>query len=136
MVQIDVLYNGNLRCTSTHAPTGETLQTDAPIDNEGLGATFSPTDLLATALTSCIATIMGIHAKRHNISLEGMSLTVEKHMCAAPRRIGRLPIIVAMPSGIDLCHRESLEASAKHCPVHSSLHPDIEVSVQFNYPVV
>ena len=134
MVQINVLYNGDLRCTSTHAPTGEALQTDAPVDNEGLGATFSPTDLLATALTSCIATIMGIHARRHDISLEGMKLTVEKHMRVDPRRIGRLPIIVEMPSGIDSHFRQSLEASAHHCPVHSSLHPDIEVSVQFNYP--
>lgn len=134
MVQINVVYEGELRCSSSHGPTGELLQTDAPCDNEGLGATFSPTDLVATALASCVATIMGIHAKRHGIALEGMKLTVEKHMSAAPRRIGSLPVHIEMPAGIEPRFRASLENAAHLCPVHASLHPDIEVSLHFDYP--
>ncbi len=123
-----------MRCRDSHTPTGEAVCTDAPVDNEGLGETFSPTDLVAGALASCIATIMGIYARRHDISLDGMELSVEKHMGSEPRRIGRLPVTIEMPAAIEQRHRTALKAAAHHCPVHASLHPDIEVSVQFNYP--
>ena len=134
MLKINVVYEGNLRCRAEHTPTGIELQTDAPVDNEGLGATFSPTDLVATALASCMATIMGIHAKRHDLSLDGMELTVEKHMSTEPRRIASLPVVIEMPAGIAEKYRQSLQAAAHLCPVHASLHPDIEVSVDFRYP--
>jgi len=88
MIEIQVQYQGQLRCSATHTPSGNTLQTDAPTDNNGLGETFSPTDLIATALATCISTVMGIVARRKEIDLAGMKIAVRKHMSAdTPRRI-------------------------------------------------
>jgi len=133
MVSIDVTYEGELRCRARHGPSGQQLVTDAPVDNEGRGEAFSPTDLLATALGTCVATIMGIVARRHAIELSGLRVEVDKEMVADPRRrIGRLRVDVRLPDGIDGDRRRLLEEAAAHCPVHHSLHPDVEVVTTFH----
>ncbi len=135
MVRIDIDYRGRLRCGARHAPSGETLTTDAPVDNQGRGETFSPTDLVATALGTCVATIMGIYAERNGIALEGMRAVVEKEMTSeAPRRIARLSLAFRMPPGLSAGARTSLEAFVDACPVRRSLHPSIEVPIRFEYP--
>src|SRR5437764_4478736 len=101
MVEIQIAYEGQLRCNAVHAPSGTLLSTDAPKDNHGRGESFSPTDLVATALGACMATIMGIYAQRKNINLEGMRIEVSKEMSQdAPRRIARLTSEIWMPSGL------------------------------------
>ncbi len=98
MVTISVVYQGDLRTQASHGPSHSTLVTDAPVDNQGKGASFSPTDLVATALATCMLTTMGIVAKRHGWVLDGATATVEKHMVADPeRRIGRLPVTIRVP---------------------------------------
>jgi putative redox protein len=135
MVKIEVTYEGKLHTTATHEPSGSKLSTDAPKDNEGLGETFSPTDLVATALGACMLSVMGIYARRHGIALEGARATVEKHMVADPvRRIGRLEVVIEMPAGLAPETRTVLERTAHTCPVHKSLHPDVQVPVRFHYP--
>lgn len=127
MVTINLSYEGGLRCSATHAPSGNTLTTDAPVDNNGKGEAFSPSDLVATALAACMATVMGIVAERKRISLEGMRVEVRKHMSDdAPRRIARLEIDISMPLPENHPERKLLESAARGCPVHHSLHPDIE----------
>jgi putative redox protein len=134
LVRIDVRYEGDLHTTCRHGPSGATLETDAPRDNEGRGEAFSPTDLLATALGSCMLTVMGIVARRHGWALEGAGVSVEKHMVAEPlRRVGRLVLHFAMPSGIPADARRVLERAAHTCPVHESLHPDIRVETSFDW---
>ncbi len=135
MVRIDVVYEGNLRCTARHGPSGAVLSTDAPRDNEGKGESFSPTDLAATALVACMMTVMGIVARRHKIPLEGAKGSVEKEMVADPdRRIGRLAVAFTMPAGISAQDRKLLERAAMTCPVHKSLNPRTEAPVTFRYP--
>lgn len=132
MVEITIDYTGELRCKSTHVPSGETLNTDAPVDNNGRGETFSPTDLVATALGSCMATIMGIVAERKDIDLKGMSITVGKHMSAdQPRRISKLDVCIHVPLNAEHPDRKLLENAALTCPVHQSLHADIEVPIKW-----
>lgn len=134
MVEIELEYEGDLRVAARHGPSGTRLNTDAPVDNEGKGESFSPTDLVATALGSCISTLMGIYARRHDIDLTGMKIRVEKHMSAEPRRIGRLPVTVDVPVALDDRHRVAIERTALTCPVHQSLHPDIDAPIEFVYP--
>jgi putative redox protein len=135
MVRIEATYQGDLRCEAVHGPSGRTLTTDAPVDNHGKGETFSPTDLVATALGTCMATIMGLYADREGIDLDGMTLQIDKEMCTTtPRRIARLAVVFRMPSGIEAKARAALAACADRCPVKLSLHPDIEVSMRFDYP--
>ena len=131
MVTINAKYDGDLSCTAVHGPSGAQLQTDAPKDNEGLGRHFSPTDLVATALGTCILTTMGIVAKRHGIPLTGAKVRVEKHMNTAPRRIARLPVELVMPGTFTPEQKKLLEAAAHGCPVHKSLHPDIDARITF-----
>jgi len=131
-VQIDLVYRGELRCEATHGPSRTQLFTDAPVDNHGKGESFSPTDLVATALGACMLTIMGIYAKRHEIDLTGTTVTVLKEMAQAPvRRIAKLPTEIRVPISKDHPHREALERAAFTCPVHQSLHPDVEKPVTF-----
>lgn len=135
MVTLDVVYEGSLRTTARHGPSGAALSTDAPKDNEGKGESFSPTDLVATALGSCMLTIMGIAARRKGLKLEGAKVRVEKHMTADPvRRIGKLEVAFEMPPGIPVPDRQVLERAALACPVHQSLHPDLSIPVTFRYP--
>ena len=120
---------------ATHAPSGESLATDAPVDNQGRGETFSPTDLVATALGACMATIMGIVAERHELDISGMTVSVEKDMVAEPvRRIGALPVTITFARPVPADLRGRLEVAAHSCPVHASLHPDIDAAVTFVYP--
>ena len=134
MVKIDIRYDGELRCAATHGPSGQILQTDAPVDNHGRGESFSPTDLVATALGSCMATIMGIVAGRHQLDLRGMEIEVAKVMSAdTPRRIAKLETTIKVPLPPDHPQRVLLENAALTCPVHKSLHPDMEKPVDFRW---
>lgn len=135
-VEINIVYEGQLHCAATHGPSGATLATDAPIDNHGRGESFSPTDLVAAALGACVMTIMGIVAERHQIDLAGTQIRVTKEMIQQPvRRIGRLPVIVTIPADkagqVTAADRTKIETAARHCPVHQSLHPDIDSPIQF-----
>jgi uncharacterized OsmC-like protein len=128
MVTIQLNYQGGLRCSATHLPSGNILTTDAPVDNNGKGESFSPTDLLATGLGACMATVMGIVAERKQIPLDGLSVEVRKHMSTdTPRRISKLEVDIHMPLPADHPERALLESAARGCPVHHSLHPDIEI---------
>jgi uncharacterized OsmC-like protein len=134
MVQINVIYEGDLHCRVTHGPSGAVLATDAPKDNMGKGESFSPTDLLAASLGSCMMTLMGIYAARHAINLKGTTVEVQKEMATEPRRVGKLTVIIQMPGKIDKTQRAALEKAALTCPVHKSLHPDTQIPVSFQYP--
>jgi putative redox protein len=135
MVTIDIVYQGSLRCVSQHGPSKNSVVTDAPVDNNGKGESFSPTDLLATALGTCMLTIMGIVAKRLNADLTGTAVRVEKHMITAPqRKIGRLVVAFTMPRALSREHRAAIEPCVHTCPVALSIHPDIVVDVSFTYP--
>lgn len=135
MVKIETTYRGGLRCDTTHTRSGNSFTTDAPVDNRGEGASFSPTDLVATGLGTCIATVMGIKAQDLGIDdqLEGMRVDVEKHMAANPRRISRIETTVTIPAQLDAPMRNKLERSARGCPVHHSLHPDVDVPITFHW---
>ncbi len=134
MVTITAVYDGDLSCTATHGPSGTALRTDAPVDNEGLGRSFSPTDLAATSYATCMMTIMGKIAREQHIPLEGMRVTVEKQMTKDPRRIAALPVLISIPGNPTPQQRADLEAVAQTCPVCFSLHPDIETPVTITYP--
>lgn len=135
MVSITVDYAGDLRCRARHGPSGAALSTDAPVDNQGLGQSFSPTDLVATALVTCMLTVMGIAARSRGWVLDGARGSVEKHMVADPhRRIARLPVRIEMPAGLPKEARAALERAALACPVHQSVNPAIERPVTFVYP--
>ncbi len=134
MIPISITYDGDLRCTAQHGPSGAVIVTDAPVDNHGKGEAFSPTDLTATSLGCCMATVMGIVAQRKSIDLKGMKIEVGKTMTASPpRRIARLDVTLYLPIPRDHPDRELLEATAHSCPVHRSLNPDIEQVVTFVY---
>lgn len=136
MVKIEVAYLGQLRCNATHGPSGMTLTTDAPVDNKGRGEAFSPTDLVATALGTCMLTTMGIRAQERGWSLEGARLAVEKQMTqVAPRRIAKLIVHIEVPSSAQLAaaDRTFLEHTAHHCPVRISILDAIEVPVHFDW---
>jgi putative redox protein len=135
MVQIDGIYQGGLRCQAVHGPSGTTLVTDAPVDNHGRGESFSPTDLVATALGTCVLTVMGIVAEREKINLAGMRITVQKEMSAEPpRRIARLATRIVMPKGLTDQQKIKLEKAALTCPVHQTLHGNVELPIEFVYP--
>ena len=136
-VEINITYEGGLLCTATHGPSRNTLNTDAPVDNGGKGAAFSPTDLVATALGACMATIMGLVAQRSQLNIDGLQIQVIKEMTADPvRRIGTLKTRLVFPPGSSLspADRARLEAAAKACPVKQSLHPDVATPMEFVYP--
>lgn len=134
MVAITMLYEGGLHCTATHTPSGSTLPTDAPVDNKGRGEAFSPTDLVATALGTCILTTMGIVADMLGVDMRGATASVSKHMATKPpRRIAALPCVVQMPAGIPPEHHDRLTHAANHCPVHQSLHPDIDAPITIQW---
>lgn len=132
MVTIDILYQGELRCEAVHGPSGTQLSTDAPKDNMGKGESFSPTDLVATALGTCMMTLMGITARSLNVDLKGTRVTVQKEMVAAPmRRIGKLGVKIVVPARLTEEQKQKLERAAMTCPVHKSLHPDVQTPVEF-----
>ena len=134
MVHSEITYLGGLRCEAVHGPSGTKILTDAPVDNHGKGEAFSPTDLAATSLGLCMATIMGIAAERHGVDLQGMTVGVDKVMSSdTPRRIVRIDVVFRIPLPADHPQRELLEAAALACPVHHSLHPDVEKPVRFDW---
>ena len=131
MVRIDATYDGNLRCTATHEPSGKKLITDAPVDNMGKGESFSPTDLLATSMLTCIMTIVAIRADSRQIDVSGMTGSVEKTMASGPRRVAKLEIVVNLPSGLDIEDRAWLITEGCNCPVCVSVSESMEVDVTF-----
>ncbi len=132
MVSVVIAYQGELRCAATHGPSGTHIMTDAPKDNHGRGESFSPTDLVATALGSCMLTIMGIAARKLDIALEGSSVVVKKEMVASPiRRIAALRVTITVPVLLNAEQKDALVKAAMSCPVHQSLHPDIQMPVEF-----
>lgn len=138
MVDIYVRYDGGLRCSSRHGPSSSTLMSDAPVDNHGRGEAFSPTDLVATALGTCMVTTMGILAQRRGWTIDGIEVHVVKHMTKEPpRRIAQLTVELAVPAnvaaalGADV--RKELEYAADHCPVRLSLDPQVAVPTTFRW---
>src|SRR5579871_4224192 len=132
MVSIALEYQGDLHCKAVHGPSGTELTTDAPKDNQGLGESFSPTDLVATALGSCMLTVMGIMARTLGVDITSAKAHVEKEMANAPvRRIGKLTVTLTMPAGISDENKVKLERAAHTCPVHKSLHPDVQMPIEF-----
>jgi putative redox protein len=132
MVEVNIIYTGELRCMATHQPSGTVLITDAPKDNQGKGESFSPTDLVATALGTCMLTIMGIAAKTMQIDLSGTKVVVDKNMVANPtRRIGKLGVTIDVPTPLGEEQRQQLITAAMSCPVHKSLHPDVHTPIDF-----
>lgn len=126
MVPITLRYEGSLHCVATHGPSGVELPTDAPRDNQGLGEAFSPTDLVAAALGTCVVTTMAIVAKRKGYDLPAVTAEVEKHMSTdSPRRVARIVMRLHVALAPDHPDRAVLEAAAHGCPVHHSLHPDV-----------
>ncbi len=128
-----VTYTGGLRTTCEHLRSGDTFITDAPIDNNGLGQAFSPTDTVATGLASCMLTTMGIKAGNLEVELLGATAEVTKHMASDPRRISKIEVNLNLPSGISEKNRKILVRIADTCPVQYSLHPDIERVITYNW---
>lgn len=129
-------FVGGTKVELLHEQSGSTVITDAPRDNHGEGSAFSPTDLVAGALGSCMMTIVAIIAKRDGLNVDGMWFRVEKHMAAdPPRRIAKLPLTLHLPRALDSLLREKLERAARTCPVHHSLRGDIEVDLNVSYDV-
>ncbi len=128
-----VTYTGNLRTSCEHLSSGDTFITDAPIDNNGLGQAFSPTDTVATGLASCMLTMMGIKSKGLEVDLTGSVAEVTKHMAADPRRISKIDVRLTLPAAVSERDRKVLEHTARTCPVLFSLHPDIEKIIDFHW---
>ncbi len=128
-----VTYTGNLRTSCEHLSSGDTFITDAPIDNNGLGQAFSPTDTVATGLASCMLTMMGIKSKGLEVDLTGSVAEVTKYMAADPRRISKIDVSLTLPAAVSDRDRKVLEHTARTCPVLFSLHPDIEKIIDFHW---
>jgi putative redox protein len=130
-----VVYKGDLRCECTHLQSGTVTETDAPTDNRGKGERFSPTDTLCVALATCIITTMGIKAADININLTGTKIDVTKHMLSDPRRIGKIEVILNFPSSLNLDEKDKtiLKRIGDNCPVAKSLHPDLEVNIEYRW---
>lgn len=130
----ELLYEGDLRCKAIHKKSGTLISTDAPTDNNGKGESFSPTDLVATALGGCMLTIMGIAARNHDIDIKGARAEVTKTMASDPRRISRLEVNIYLPKQYTNKEKKILEAAAHGCPVSQSLSADLEEVLTINYP--
>lgn len=135
MVKIEMIYEGDLHCRLTHGPSGKEIVTDAPKDNQGRGEAFSPTDLVAAALGSCLLTVIGIASRTQGINMKGATATVEKEMITTPfRRIGKITVNIHMPAGINIEKRAILEAASHTCPVQRSLNAGVETPINIIYP--
>ena len=130
-----IIYEGNLRTVATHLQSGTVIETDAPTDNQGKGERFSPTDLVATALGTCMLTIMGIKARDLQVNLEGTKVDITKTMSANPRKIGEIKIVIKFPESVDADEkqRKIIEKAAMTCPVFESLHADMKKDVEFKW---
>lgn len=135
MVQMSGVYQGEKRCQVTHGPSGALLQTDAPRDNHGKGEFFSPTDLVATALGSCVLTTMAIFAEKEGIDLKSAHFKVSKEMQTSPRQIARLPLEIHLPKSVSIERRSYLEDIGRNCPVKRSLSAEVETPIQFFWDV-
>ena len=126
-------YEGNLRCQATHLQSGTSIETDAPTDNKGKGERFSPTDLVCTALATCMITTMAITSVEIGIELKGTSVNVKKHMLGNPRRIGKIDVVVTYPAALELtaAHFQFLKDVGNNCPVMKSIHEGIEVIAEY-----
>lgn len=133
-----VIYEGDLRTVALHNASGTHIQTDPPVDNQGKGESFSPSDLVATALGSCMLTIMGIKARDLQIDLKGTRIDIQKIMKTDPRRIGGITLTFHLPEVLQLSEKNRiiLQRAAETCPVFYSIHPDIVVQMNFNWPVI
>jgi uncharacterized OsmC-like protein len=132
MVTITGGYQGELHCTAVHGPSGSVLPTDAPKDNQGRGEAFSPTDLVAAAFATCIATTMAIVARKHGVDLAGLRYEATKEMSSsAPRRIARLNVRIWLPPAARQAPEGVLEKAGRECPVHHSLDPNVERNIEF-----
>ena len=128
-----IIYKNNLRTEAQHIASGQKIITDAPLDNNGKGGAFSPTDLVATALASCMITIMAIAAEKNGINISETSASVKKVMGINPRTISDVVIEITMSNDLALKDRKRLEKAALACPVHKSLHPDMNKEITFSY---
>ncbi len=127
-----VIYEGDLHTSATHIKSGNSIVTDAPVDNNGKGEAFSPTDLASTSLAICMLTVMGIYARNHNLNMDGTEARVTKHMVADPRRISRIDVEITMPPNpFPDKEKKILQRIAETCPVALSLHPDIKQDIVF-----
>ena len=133
MVKCTISYQGGLRCSMQHEPSGATASTDAPVDNRGKGESFSPTDMMCSAMAACMETIMGIYAEDNGLDLRGTVITVGKVMSANPRRIARIETEISVPLPADNPHKEALLDCVLGSPAMRSLHPDIEVPITWNW---
>ena len=133
-----VIYDGDLRTVATHLQSGSKIETDAPTDNHGKGERFSPSDLVATALGSCMLTIMGMRAREMDVNLKGTKIEIEKIMKSDPRRIGGINLTFHFPTALQVNDKQQtiLEKAAHTCPVIYSINPDIAVKINFNWKVV
>jgi putative redox protein len=130
-----VIYEGDLRTVALHNASGTRIETDAPVDNHGKGQRFSPSDLVATALGSCMLTIMGMKARDHDIDLKGTRIEIQKIMKTDPRRISGISLTFHLPEKLHLSEKNKtiLQRAAETCPVFYSIHPEIEVQVNYNW---
>ena len=133
MNTFEIKYKGDLRTTAIHLDSGSEISTDAPKDNHGLGETFSPTDMVCTALASCILTIMAIAVEKDNIDIKGTTAVVKKTMGTNPRRIAKIDIVLTFPREYDQKTKTILERAAYNCPVHHTLSETVEKNISFNY---
>ncbi len=134
MVEMTLVYEGGLHARALHGPSGAAIETDAPVDNQGKGEAFSPTDLLATSLASCMLTTMAIVGEREGWELAGARARVEKHMELEPRRrVGRIVVELDLPEGLPAAARERLEGVARGCPVAASIHPETKVDLTLRW---
>ena len=131
-----VVYKGDLRCECTHIQSGTVTETDAPTDNRGKGERFSPTDTLCVSLATCIVTTMALKATDMNIDLKGTHIDITKHMLSEPRRIGKIDVSLKMPATLQLDEKEKtiLQRVGDNCPVAKSLHPDLQVNIEYHWP--
>ena len=129
-----IIYSGELRTVAEHIKSEEKIVTDAPVDNHGKGEAFSPTDLVATALGSCMLTVMGIKANNLNVNIDATRVEIQKIMASEPRRISEIKIDVYFPTDLDTSTKKSLEFTAVNCPVAKSLHPELSQNITFHYP--
>ncbi len=133
MNKFEIKYQGNLRTIATHLDSGSEISTDAPKDNHGLGQTFSPTDMVCSALASCILTIMAIAVEKKNVDIKGTTAMVKKTMGNNPRRIAKIEIDIVFPKGYDSKTKTILERAAYNCPVHHTLSETVEKNISFTY---
>ena len=133
MNTFEIKYQGDLRTTATHLDSGSEISTDAPKDNHGLGQTFSPTDMVCSALASCILTIMAIAVEKKNVDIKGTTAMVKKTMGNNPRRIAKIEIDIVFPKGYDSKTKTILERAAYNCPVHQTLSETVEKNISFTY---